>query len=183
MRDIWITHSWAGRTKRSLTIPLFISTLVSWRLRPIHDGRVFCCFSEQRKAEGGREESSCYIGELTHVISSLLTHWKDPMTLHPRACDISVSSLRNKTSLVLLEGRQGNFYPLSCFLVTLFLNNSQSGKHWTLRTISYCFQFVLSPHWPYVVKEENISANLSEWAWRGCSKISEPAHQSNDKVI
>lgn len=55
--------SWEGgraiRTKRSLTIPLFIGTLVSWRLRPVHNGRVFCCFSEQRQAEGGREETSC----------------------------------------------------------------------------------------------------------------------------
>lgn len=28
----------ARKTKHSLTVPLFISALVSWRLRPIHNG-------------------------------------------------------------------------------------------------------------------------------------------------
>lgn len=131
MQDIWITHSWAGRTRRSLTIPLFISTLVSWRLRPIHDGRVFCCFSEQRRAEGGREESSCYIEEPAHVISSLLTPRKDPLVIRhsKRHAELSVFITEGQ-DLISYVGKAGggNFYPLSCFLITLFSNNSQSGK-------------------------------------------------------
>lgn len=180
MQDIWITHSWSVRTKRSLTIPLFISTLVSWRLRPIHDGRVFCCFSEQRKAEGGREESSCYIEELAHTISSLLTHWKDAMIICPcvwrskshEELSVSITEGQDLISYVRKVGG-GNFYPLSCLLIMLFLNIHNLAKHWTPRTVSFCFQFVLSPHWLHVIKEAHTGAPLSEWVWDGCLWVSE----------
>lgn len=172
MQDIWITHSWAVRTKRSLTIPLFISTLVSWRLRPIHDGRVFSCFSEQRKAEGGREESSCYIEELAYMISSLLTHWRDPMTIctwvrHSHT-ELWVSIAERQD--LISYGRQAVaiFTHHLVFLshYSWIIHNLE--KHRTSRTVSFGFQFVLCPYWLHVTKKASPRAHLSEWAWDGC---------------
>lgn len=152
MQDIWITHSWAVRTKRSLTIPLFISTLVSWRLRPIHDGRVFCCFSEQRKAEGGREESSCYTEELADMISSVLPHWRPNDYICPRVryskshTERGVSIAEPQDLISYVRKTSGvNFYPSSRFLITLFLNNSQSGKTLDFKNSIFLFPVCLVP--------------------------------------
>lgn len=173
MQDIWITHSWAVRTKRSLTIPLFISTLVSWRLRPIHDGRVFCCFSEQRKAEGGREESSCYIEELAHMISSLLTHWREPMTIcpwvqHRKSHTEFWVSIAERQDLIrhVRKASGGNFYPSSRFLITLFLNNSQSGKTLDFKNSIFVFPVCLVPLLATCDKEGKSKGSL-EWVGVG----------------
>lgn len=83
---------------------------------------------------------------MTHIISSLLTHWRDLLSIHPSVSHaelpIPITGSKDLFSSVRKAGF-GTFYPWSRLLIIrteLFVNDNsvQSGK------ISFCFQFVLT---------------------------------------